>query len=64
MFTILFQKEYGLIGSTEFVERRRVELGRSAIAYLNVDIAAGGHTRVGAKTVPSLSQLFRDVAGN
>jgi hypothetical protein len=64
--TLLFcswdAEEFGLIGSTEFVERRRTELGRNAVAYLNVDEATAGHTRLSVQAVPSMAAVVREVA--
>lgn len=64
--TLLFAswdaEEFGLIGSTEFVERRRTELGRNAVVYLNVDEACAGHTRMITNSVPSLTRTIREVA--
>jgi N-acetylated-alpha-linked acidic dipeptidase len=55
-------EEFGLIGSTEYVERRRTELGRNTVVYLNVDEACAGHTRLFVDSVPSLSRTIREVA--
>jgi len=54
-------EEWGLIGSTEFVEEDSVRLTRSAIAYLNQDAVAGG-PNFGGGGSPSLRALLRDVA--
>jgi hypothetical protein len=66
--TLLFcswdAEEFGLIGSTEFVERRRTELGRNAIVYLNVDEGCAGHTRLSVQAVPSISAVVREVASH
>lgn len=35
-------EEYGLVGSTEWVEEHAQELSKNAIAYLNVDVASAG----------------------
>jgi len=54
-------EEWGLIGSTEYVEEDSLRLQRGAVAYLNQDSAAEG-TRFGAGGSPSLRALLRDVA--
>jgi len=63
--TILFAtwdaEEWGLIGSTEFVEEDSLRLLRGGVAYLNQDVAAEG-MRFGAGGSPSLRALLRDVA--
>ena len=56
-------EEFGIVGSTEWVEELKATLKQKAVAYLNVDIAAtGGNLYVSA--VPSLPQLVRDVTRN
>ncbi len=63
--TIIFAtwdaEEWGLIGSTEFVEDDSLRLSRNAVAYLNQDVAAQG-TRFGGGGSPSLRATLRDVA--
>lgn len=63
--TILFAtwdaEEWGLIGSTEFVEEDSLRLMRGAVAYLNQDVAAEG-VRFGAGGSPSLRPLLRQIA--
>ena len=54
-------EEWGLIGSTEYVEDDSLRLLRGAVAYLNQDAAADG-ARFGAGGSPSLRALLRDVA--
>ncbi|XP_030465184.2 probable glutamate carboxypeptidase LAMP1 [Syzygium oleosum] len=54
-------EEYGLVGSTEWVEENRALLASKAVAYLNVDCAvssAGFH----AASTPQLDQLLRQAA--
>ncbi len=46
-------EEYGLIGSTEFVERYLPELQKSAVLYLNVDAAVSGG-QISAAATPHL----------
>jgi N-acetylated-alpha-linked acidic dipeptidase len=53
-------EEYGLIGSTEWVEDHREWLSKEAAVYINCDVAvAGPHLEVGAS--PSLNQLIYEV---
>jgi N-acetylated-alpha-linked acidic dipeptidase len=63
--TIIFAtwdaEEWGLIGSTEFVEDDSLRLSRDAVAYLNQDVAAQG-SRFGGGGSPSLRATLRDVA--
>jgi N-acetylated-alpha-linked acidic dipeptidase len=54
-------EEWGLLGSTEYVEDDSLRLLRGAVAYLNQDSAAEGE-RFGAGGSPSLRALLRDVA--
>jgi N-acetylated-alpha-linked acidic dipeptidase len=54
-------EEWGLIGSTEFVEEDSLRLARSAVAYLNQDGVAQG-PNFGGGGSPSLRALLRDVA--
>ena len=54
-------EEWGLIGSTEFVEEDSLRLSRSAVAYLNQDDVAQGPNFSGGGS-PSLRALLRDVA--
>jgi len=63
--TIIFAtwdaEEWGLVGSTEFVEEDSLRLTRSAVAYLNQDDVTQG-PNFGAGGSPSLRALLRDVA--
>ena len=61
MFATWDAEEWGLIGSTEYVEDDSLRLHRGAVAYLNQDAAAEG-ARFGAGGSPSLRALLRDVA--
>jgi N-acetylated-alpha-linked acidic dipeptidase len=54
-------EEFGLIGSTEWVEQHAEELSRKAVAYLNMDSGVAG-PHFGASAVPSLGRLIREVA--
>jgi len=51
-------EEYGLLGSTEWVEENAAELKEKAVAYLNVDSAVSG-ANFGASSVPSMWKLVR-----
>lgn len=51
-------EEYGLIGSTEWVEENADELREKAVAYLNMDTAVSG-ANFGASSVPSMWKLIR-----
>ena len=54
-------EEWGLIGSTEYVEQDAARLLRGAVAYLNQDVAAQGMD-FGAGGSPSLRAALRSVA--
>ena len=56
-------EEFGILGSTEWVEELKTELQRKTVAYLNVDIAATG-ARFYVSATPSLRELIRDVTEN
>ncbi|XP_076933017.1 putative glutamate carboxypeptidase LAMP1 [Bidens hawaiensis] len=62
--TIIFcnwdAEEYGLIGSTEWVEENREILSAKAVAYLNVDVAVAG-AGFHASATPQLDQLIIEV---
>ncbi len=53
-------EEYGLIGSTEWVEEHAQELKQKAVAYLNMDAAVSG-ANFGAASVPSLWRAIRAI---
>ena len=53
-------EEFGILGSTEWVEELKVTLQQKAIAYLNVDIAATGK-RFYVSAIPSLREVIREV---
>ena len=53
-------EEWGLIGSTEYVEDDSLRLLRGAVAYFNQDVSADG-PMFGATGSPSLRALARDV---
>jgi N-acetylated-alpha-linked acidic dipeptidase len=54
-------EEWGLIGSTEYVEDDSLRLMRNAVAYFNQDVAAQG-PRFGGGGSPSLRPMLRDVS--
>lgn len=53
-------EEWGMVGSTEYVEDDSLLLQRGAVAYLNQDVAAQG-TQFGGGGSPSLRATLRDV---
>jgi N-acetylated-alpha-linked acidic dipeptidase len=63
--TILFAtwdaEEWGLIGSSEYVEDDSLRLTRGGVAYFNQDVAAQG-VRFGGGGSPSMRAALRDVA--
>jgi N-acetylated-alpha-linked acidic dipeptidase len=54
-------EEFGIIGSTEWVEARRDELTRSAVGYINLDMAVMGPD-FGSAGSPELRRLIADAA--
>ncbi len=52
-------EEYGLLGSTEWVEDHAAELQRKAVAYVNLDAVVSGPNFGGGAT-PSLAEVVRD----
>jgi N-acetylated-alpha-linked acidic dipeptidase len=54
-------EEWGLIGSTEYVEDDSLRLMRGGVAYLNQDVAAQGMRFDGGGS-PSLRPMLRDIA--
>jgi len=61
MFATWDAEEWGLLGSTEYVEEDSLRLKKSAVAYLNQDDIAQG-PNFGGGGSPSLRVLLRDVA--
>lgn len=53
-------EEFGLIGSTEWVEEHAEKLSKSAVAYINVDVAVAG-PNFGISGVPSLMSFAHSV---
>ncbi len=54
-------EEWGLVGSTEYVEDDSLRLKRGGVAYLNLDVSATGFD-FGAGGSPSLRGLTRELA--
>ena len=54
-------EEWGMLGSTEFVEDDSLRLQRGGVAYLNLDVSATGFD-FGAGGSPSLRALTRELA--
>lgn len=54
-------EEYGVIGSTEWVEQMKEALGSQAVAYLNFDGGVSGRNFGGA-AAPSLKKIMMDAA--
>ncbi|EDV20314.1 uncharacterized protein TRIADDRAFT_64334 [Trichoplax adhaerens] len=55
-------EEYGLIGSTEWVEENEKLLVRNAVSYANTDIAAQGNFTLYAAASPIMKQVLYDAA--
>ena len=54
-------EEHGVLGSSEWVEQMREELGAKAVAYMNFDGGVSGK-RFGASSAPTLKRLIMDAA--
>jgi N-acetylated-alpha-linked acidic dipeptidase len=61
MFATWDAEEWGLIGSSEYVEDDSLRLMRGGVAYFNQDVAAQG-VRFGGGGSPSMRPTLRDVA--
>ncbi len=61
MFATWDAEEWGLIGSSEYVEDDSLRLMKGGVAYFNMDVAASG-PNFGGGGSPSLRQTLRDVA--
>jgi N-acetylated-alpha-linked acidic dipeptidase len=61
MFATWDAEEWGLIGSSEYVEDDSLRLMKGGVAYFNQDVAAQG-ARFGGGGSPSLRPTLRDVA--
>ncbi|XP_053330467.1 putative N-acetylated-alpha-linked acidic dipeptidase [Spea bombifrons] len=55
-------EEYGLIGSTEWVEEMGKVLGSRTVAYLNVDLSLAGNSTLRALATPILHKLLFEAA--
>ncbi|XP_014663575.1 PREDICTED: N-acetylated-alpha-linked acidic dipeptidase 2-like [Priapulus caudatus] len=55
-------EEYGLIGSTEWVEEHRKTLYDRAVAYINVDIAVKGNYSIAVSAFPSVKQIMYEAS--
>ena len=53
-------EEWGLMGSTEYVEQDTAQLSKNGAAYFNFDMVVGG-PNFGASGAPSLRPFLRDV---
>jgi len=62
VFAAWAAEEFGIIGSTEWVESRRAELMKNAVAYINLDMASMG-LEFGASALPSLRTVIAAAAG-
>ncbi|MBS0196108.1 MAG: M28 family peptidase [Planctomycetes bacterium] len=62
VFAAWAAEEFGIIGSTEWVEANRDKLSGHAVAYINLDMASMG-TDFGASATPSLRAVIADAAG-
>lgn len=56
-------EEYGLVGSTEWVEDHAAELSQKAVAYINLDSSVTGPA-LDAGGIPSLRDLFMGAAAD
>lgn len=54
-------EEFGIIGSSEYVEKRRNDLTRNCVGYINLDMASMG-PHFGASASPELKTLIADSA--
>src|SRR5581483_5268975 len=63
MFAVWYGEEYGLLGSTEWVEKHMGEIERSGAVYINSDSTGRGLLVSGgsASLEPFLSEVLRDV---
>ena len=59
MFALWDAEEFGLVGSTEWVESHQDELQSKTVAYFNTDMNTGGSLTAGGS--PMLEKFFGDV---
>jgi N-acetylated-alpha-linked acidic dipeptidase len=59
MFALWDAEEFGLMGSTEWVEQHREELDRKMVAYLNTDSTGRGRIAAGGSKI--LESFYREV---
>lgn len=55
-------EEYGLLGSTEWVEEHKTLLANNCVAYINIDVGVCGD-QFGAGASPSLRPVVQRIAG-
>ncbi|RMD96439.1 MAG: M28 family peptidase, partial [Calditrichaeota bacterium] len=60
VFALWDGEEYGLIGSTEWVEEHRSRLMQHCVAYINIDVAVSGN-RFSASASPALKPLIQKI---
>ncbi|MDQ7063734.1 MAG: M28 family metallopeptidase [candidate division KSB1 bacterium] len=60
VFAFWDAEEYGLLGSTEWVEANREFLRNNAVAYVNIDVGVAGKN-FGASATPGLKPLIQDI---
>lgn len=61
LFAAWGAEEFGIIGSSEFVEKRRDDLTRNCVGYINLDMASMG-PQFGASASPELKTLVAECA--
>ena len=61
MFATWDAEEWGLVGSSEYIEDDSLRLGRGGVAYFNLDVSAMG-PHFGGGGAPSMRALLRDAA--
>lgn len=62
MFCSWGAEEYGLIGSTEWVEQYVATLRERAVAYINVDIAVDGNDTLDANATPLMYNIVYEAS--
>jgi N-acetylated-alpha-linked acidic dipeptidase len=61
LFAAWGAEEFGIIGSSEWVEANTEDLTKNAVAYVNMDMAAMG-TNFGSSAAPSLRRIIAEAA--